>query len=180
MEKHREIERKFLVTQSALVEAGIYDRIAKMPYMDIIQGYIPSDGSQWVRLRQTLYTLHNRTVIGEEYTWTIKGSGSVDRPERETPIWKQQFHVMWPVFEALSLHKHRYEMESRGAKVLHLDFYKNGESGLITAEVEFDTPEQCEAYAPENWFGFEVSHEKEWTNYAMAVKRAERIRNRQQ
>ena len=181
MDQYREIERKFIIGLDKMSRFGIFESISKMPYMDITQGYLPSNDRQWVRLRQILYTMYDKRVVGEEYTWTIKGSGSVDRPERETAIWKQQFHVMWPLFEDISLHKHRYSLSSSGAKVLHLDIYKNGDSGIVTAEVEFDTLEQCDAYVPEEWFGLEVSKDPEWSNYSLALKRVQTLRkNRQQ
>lgn len=180
MEEYREIERKFVVAQDTLLRFGVMESIAKMPYMDITQGYIPSNGKQWVRLRQILYTTYDKRVVGEEYTWTIKGSGSVDRPERETPIWRQQFYVMWPMFEDISLHKHRYALNPDNAKVIHLDFYKNGANGIITAEAEFDTIEQCDAYVPEEWFGMEVSKDPGWSNYELALRRMQRTRKNQQ
>jgi CYTH domain-containing protein len=176
MEKHEEIERKFLVTENAMRSAGVSQMLPQMPYMDIVQGYLPAIGGMVVRLRQVLYVQPGRNMFGEAYYWTIKGSSEPRRMERETPVWKQQFQEMWPLFEPLQLHKHRYQIPAGDGKTVHLDFYKNGESGLITAEVEFDSIDLCEAYSPEPWFGNELTGVPGWSNYDLAVARMKRVK----
>lgn len=175
MEEHREIERKFLITGEQLAKFGFVDIQLTSNYLNIIQGYILSAGGLWVRLRQALRCAPYMSVIGEEYTWTIKGPGGKDRTEYETAMQKQQFDMMWPAFENITISKYRYEIPVLNAKIIHLDIYKDRHIGMFTAEVEFNDIKQCDEYKPEWWFGLEVTDDTEWSNYSMALNKANHI-----
>ena len=41
--------------------------------------------------------------------------------------------------------------------------------GLYTAEVEFNTEEECDAFIPLPWFGMELTHDTRYSNFQLAV-----------
>lgn len=157
--KNKEIERKWLVDEKNLPD------LSKMPYIDIIQGYINSHDKLTFRLRQSLYMTHEKNMIGEEYTMTIKGFGTKEREERESIIWKPQFTTFWPFYEEHTIHKHRYEYNN-----IQIDIFKNDFDGLFMLEIEFDTLEECDSYEPEDWFGLEVTEDNNYKNFYLATK----------
>ena len=147
--KNREIERKFLVKD--------LPDLSQRNYEDITQGYLDyhSDSNYITRLRQVLYKSHFGEVIGEDYFLTIKGVGLKDREEREEQIWRGVFSKFWSICGDNVIHKHRYHIKSEDGKhTVHLDLYKQFD-GFVTAEVEFDTYEDCDVYKPESWFAEE-------------------------
>lgn len=169
----QEIERKFLVDVNKLPD------ISKKPFRDITQGYADLIASACssrpdtvIRVRQTLFTTKDKTVIGEEYSLAIKtkrGNSSISRNEAETILWKPQFHDMWQIFERYNVHKHRYEIPcSDGVHTVEYDIYKNELSGLFVAEVEFKSEDDALAYEPEGWFLIEITSESDMTNANLA------------
>lgn len=161
--KNKEIERKFLI------EADKCPDLGNRTYKDITQGYLNGINDKYIyRLRQVLHYSSNKTMVGEEYFQTIKGSGTKIRDEYEINIMVQQFHVLWPLCQKVFLHKHRYEISENGL-IYDLDVYKNELSGLITVEVEFKTEEECDAFVAPDWFGQEVTEDSFYQNYKLAV-----------
>jgi CYTH domain-containing protein len=162
--KNREIERKFLVKDLPDLE--------KRNYEDITQGYLDynTDSNYITRLRQILYMSHTGQMLGEDYFFTVKGVGLKDREEREAQIWRGVFSTFWSICGDNVVHKHRYHIPSEDSKhTVHLDIYKNELSGFVTAEVEFETHEECDAYKPESWFAEEVTDDKRYTNVHLAI-----------
>jgi len=167
----KEIERKFLISGEnipILHERG---------YQDIMQGYAINFSHNYIyRLRQILYSTHDKLVLGDRYYQTIKGVGQKIRDEFEIELFKNQFDYMWNLCEKQSLHKFRYilpkyEMENNcdGVKEIALDVYKNKLSGLFTIEIEFLTEEDCDKYIPEKWFGDEVTYDEKYSNFNLAL-----------
>lgn len=163
---HKEIERRFIVDKSKA------PNIDKMQYLDITQGYIkvPQDSEYITRLRQTLYTDYEHVPMGEAYSLTIKGKGSLERDQFETIIWKMQFSKLWPAFMNFNIHKYRYHIPTSNKKyTVEYDIYKNELNGLYLAEVEFKTIHEAEEYIPEDWFSSEVTNNPDFSNYNLAI-----------
>ena len=163
--KNIEIERKFLITEENIPDVSLF------VYGDTTQGYIQNIGSSYLyRLRQIIYMSKNNYCLGEQYLQTIKGFGTKKREEFEIELLKPQFSVLWPLCNNLIVHKFRYEIPIEGTK-RHIDFdiYKNNLKGLYTAEVEFDTEEECDAFEPPAWFGMELTHDPRYSNFQLAV-----------
>ena len=150
-ERHREIERKFLVRK-------LPDGLTSYQKNDISQGYLVSldDGTQ-VRLRKS----------GEEFSLTFKrGSGNV-REEREVEITAPQFHALWPATEGKRLLKTRYEIPF-GDRVIEIDVYHDRHEGLVVAEVEFDDEESAKNFQPPDWLGDDVTGDPRYSNQLLA------------
>lgn len=56
-----------------------------------------------------------------------------------------------------------------GAHMAELDVFYGSLGGLIMAEVEFDSIEECDAFVPPKWFGREVTDDKRYTNHSLAL-----------
>ena len=168
--KNKEIERKLLVDMNSLPNLTLVN------YMDITQGYLPGLTRSYVfRLRQVLHMKSDKTIIGEDYYQTIKGSGSMVRDEYEVSLMTQQFQTLWPLCQSITLHKHRFDISHQmtdGDKVhYHLDRYLHELSGFHTIEVEFQNIEDCENYIVPDWFGREVTEVKGYSNYDLAINK---------
>jgi CYTH domain-containing protein len=165
--KNEEIERKFLVEEKNLPD------LSRQVYMDIVQGYPVGSGvsSLVYRLRQVLHMSPTNSYLGEQYFQTIKGKEYKKRPEYETELLIQQFKLLWPLCDKIVLNKKRYVLPLPGYDHLkmHLDIYKNRLKGLYSIEVEFENEADCDAFNPPEWFGREVTEEKEYANLFLAL-----------
>jgi adenylate cyclase len=149
--EHREIERKFLVRQ-------LPDDLARHPQAEIEQGYLAlgADGVQ-VRLRKT----------GAEFSLTHKRNRGNAREEREVPLTREQFEVLWPATADRRLCKTRYDVPL-GQLVVEVDIYRGRHEGLVVAEVEFADEEKARAFRPPPWLGDDVSHDPRYSNQLLA------------
>jgi adenylate cyclase len=150
-DRHREIERKFLVRK-------LPADLASYPSTEISQGYLVSldDGLQ-VRLRKK----------SEQYSLTYKrGLGNV-REEREVALTAEQFATLWPATEGKRLSKTRYEIPF-GDRVVEIDLYGGKHDGLVVAEVEFDDEESAIDFQPPNWLGDDVTGDPRYSNQLLA------------
>lgn len=150
-ERHREIERKFLVRK-------LPEDLAAHPSTQISQGYLVStdDGLQ-VRLRKKR----------EQYSLTYKkGLGQV-REEREVTLTEEQFATLWPATEGKRLVKTRYDIPL-GDRVVEIDIYGGKHDGLIVAEVEFDDEASAIDFRPPDWLGDDVTGDPRYSNQLLA------------
>jgi CYTH domain-containing protein len=167
--KDIEIERKFLVRDKSKIPD-----ISKYNYQDITQCYLPSVNDNLnIRMRQILYMSSDCNLIGEEYLMTIKGNDTKIRTEREIILWRNQYHELWPDFKNLTIHKHRYELKPElkyKYKKIDFDIYKHELNGLYIVEVEFENLTDCNDFIPESWYEYEVTNNKEFSNYNLASR----------
>ena len=133
-----EIERKFLITKKI--------DLSNLKYDDITQGYITVDPE--VRVRKK----------GEKYYLTSKSEGNLVREEREKEISAETYY---------SLMQDRYYLPY-GKYIIEIDKYCSRLDGLIVAEVEFETEEEANLFAPPEWFGREVTYDKRFKNKNLA------------
>ncbi|MCP3928506.1 MAG: CYTH domain-containing protein [Bacteroidetes bacterium] len=135
-----EIERKFFVN-------SLPKGIEQFPFSTLEQGYIAIDSTGTeVRLRKK----------DDQYTLTIKSEGGLSRKEMETPIFKEQFQILWPATEGKRLRKDRYLLKQE-KHTIEVDIYHLNLKGLMIAEVEFSSEEEANSYTKEAWMGEEVT-----------------------
>jgi len=142
-----EIERKFLVNHPPLERAVSCEQIR--------QGYLAVDDTakSSVRIRQR----------GGKYTLTAKAGVGVARHEVEFEIPGEQFELLWPLTQGSRLEKKRYCIPE-GTVTVELDVFEGSLSGLILAEVEFDSLVQAQSFNPLPWFSRDVTMESTFTN----------------
>lgn len=149
-EAPREIERKFLVPHPP-------DAFAQYPSDEIRQGYVSLDDGTEVRVRQR----------GQHYFFTVKSAGHLVREEVETEITEAKFSELWEKTEGRRLTKTRFSIPY-GTFTVELDTYGGSLEGLVTAEVEFESPEDAEKFVPPPWFGDEVTFDSRYKNNSLA------------
>lgn len=143
--KHREIERKFLVTETSWLQAA--------EGREICQGYLTLDKERTVRVRLT----------DGSGTITIKGlSEGFSRPEFEYPIPSDDARALLhdlcikPVIEKI-----RYRVP-QGDLVWEVDVFRGENEGLIVAEVELSN--EAQELEPPGWVGEEVTGDPRYFN----------------
>ena len=150
-----EIERKFLIDLSK-----IPCRLDDCPSEIIEQGYLLwNDQGEEARIRK----------IGHESWLTVKKGEGINRLEQETEITREQYETLLPVTNGKRLRKTRYHLTEKGTPVV-LDVYSGKASGLVVAEVEFNSAEEYRKYVPPSWFGKEISENESYRNRNLAVE----------
>ena len=157
-DRHREIERKFLVHAERLPAAAIAQGER------LIQGYLSS--SPAVRIRVAEPTLNaDGTETEPARAWlTIKGPGLVERAEFEYAISPADARAMLPLAKT-SIAKIRYRIPA----VRHtweVDQFEGPHAGLWLAEIELGSAD--EAFDRPEWLGAEVSEDPRYANVALA------------
>jgi len=147
----QEIERKFLLdrlppdfeqTPSALIEQGY---LAVEPH-----------GAQ-VRLRKK----------GDDFILTFKRGRGCVREEHEISLMPGQFHALWPLTAGRRLVKRRHEIPYSG-RTIEIDIYAGSNTGLVVAEVEFESEQAARDFVPPEWFGEDISDRPEYSNTNLA------------
>jgi CYTH domain-containing protein len=147
--KSKEVERKWLVED--LPDLSRHKRES------IRQGYVSVSPESEVRLRQR----------GKRFFETIKTGTELKRGEIEAELSRKQFLSLWPATLGRRLEKVRYTLKLPSRKI-ELDVYKQKLAGLKTAEVEFTSRKEANAFEPLEWFGKEVTADKEYRNANLA------------
>lgn len=146
-----EIERKFLV--SALPVLG------ELEAVQVRQGYLTSaDDSVEIRLRQK----------AEACFMTLKSGAGLLRLEYEISIDHSQFDVLWPATAGRRIEKTRYIGRLNDQRIFELDVFSGHLETLVLVEVEFEDLEAALCFSPPEWFGMEVTDDKNFKNKALA------------
>ena len=146
-----EIERKFLMDR---VPDGLDDH----PSAEIEQGYLAITDEVEVRVRR----------YGEQSFLTVKSGGGEVRVEEEIEIDARRFAALWPLTDNRRIEKRRYRIPA-GGRTIELDVYHGRLSGLLVAEIEFDSPEAAAAFIPPAWLGSDVTGDARYKNRRLAT-----------
>ena len=148
-----EIERKFVL---AAPPAGLDAR----EHARIEQGYVALDGNGTeVRVRRR----------GDKRVMTIKSGSGLVRTEEEWPLEAERFDALWPLTDGRRVVKTRYLVPLDDGLTAEVDVYEGTLDGLVTAEVEFASEADSEAFAAPDWLGREVTGDAGYANRALAV-----------
>ena len=144
-----EIERKFL--PKTLPE------IHSFPCHRIEQAYLCTNPV--VRIRQE----------DENYYLTYKANGFLAREEYNLPLTKESYKHLLKKADGNIITKKRILIPYE-SYTIELDLFEGCFSGLMIAEVEFDSTEQAERFIPPDWFGDDVTYDERYHNsYLSAV-----------
>lgn len=146
-----EIERKYKIDE-------IPKDIIFFDKKIIRQGYvvIARDKSE-LRIRQ----------IGKNYYLTYKSGTGLKREELEVLISAAFFRSLWPSTIGKRIEKERAKVKW-GKLTIEIDFFKNQNSKLIIAEVEFSSIAESKKFNPPEWFGKEVTNDYRYRNQKLA------------
>jgi adenylate cyclase len=153
--KSLEIERKFVLD-------GKPEWLDEYDSARIEQGYLAIvEGETEVRMRRK----------DDQALLTVKqGAGEVRR-EEEIELTEDQFEALWPLTEGRRVAKRRYEVPHEGLTI-EIDVFDGPLSGIVTAEVEFDSEEASAAFEPPEWLGREVTGDPKYANESLATRGA--------
>ena len=149
--EHLEIERKFLVRR-------LPDDYERFPHYAIAQGYLTDTrAATEIRVRRK----------GKRFFLTAKRGRSIARMETEIELSPEQFEALWPLTKGRRIEKIRYEIPHRQFTI-ELDVYQGRLAPLITAEIEFQSLPESEAFSPPNWISEDISNDPRYRNRALA------------
>ncbi|MBO7748581.1 adenylate cyclase [Paenibacillus sp. MWE-103] len=151
-----EIELKFLLAAEPerLAENGI---IRILTTQRIEQTYLAIDETQEVRVRRIV-----DAATGEvTHTHTFKNGNGLSREEIEYGITAGIYGQLTEGRGLVPLTKDRITAEWNGRKV-EIDRYD--QIRLTVLEAEFDSLEAATAFAPPDWFGKDISSERQYSN----------------
>lgn len=151
-----EIERKFLLAgdPEALIKAGV---LSARKEQRIEQTYLAIDETQELRVRR-IEELGSGAVA---YTHTFKNGNGLVREEVEYEITSGIYEQVVNAFGYLPLTKNRITAEWNGRKI-EIDIYDQLELSVL--EVEFESVEEANAFQAPDWFGQDISSQKQYSN----------------
>jgi CYTH domain-containing protein len=150
MRKH-EIERKFLLDKEVL-------NLEKYQKIQIVQGYISLEPV--VRIRKA----------GDFYYLTKKGKGLMIKEEVEEEISKQDFLTYSRKIIGNCIEKTRYFLPLDNDLIATLDIFSKQLLGLKIIEVEFSSLKAANDFIKPDWFGEEVTYNKDYYNVNLIFK----------
>ena len=147
-----EIERKFLIKEGSFP-------FRDYPHKEYEQGYLSV--KPVVRVRRE----------GEEYVLTYKGGGMMVREEYNLPLTRESYEHLIKKADGNIIRKKRYLIPIEGSQLtIELDMFDTPFAPLILAEVEFESIEQAQAFVPPEWFGEDVTENREYSNSNLSKK----------
>ncbi|WP_258881412.1 CYTH domain-containing protein [Paenibacillus sp. sptzw28] len=151
-----EIERKFLLGEfpGTLIGSG---KLLVQSEQRIEQTYLAIDEKQELRVRRITDLASGRV----EYTHTFKNGNGLSREEIEYSISESIYGQVIGAFRAVPLSKTRVTA-LWGETVIEIDSYDQVE--LIVAEVEFGSVEEARLFAAPEWFGADISDNRQYSN----------------
>ncbi|MFC5650734.1 CYTH domain-containing protein [Paenibacillus solisilvae] len=151
-----EIERKFLLPEypEQLIGEG---KLMIQSEQRIEQTYLAIDADQELRVRR-IVDLHTDEV---QFTHTFKVGNGLKREEIEYSISEGIYEQITQAFQAVPLTKKRITA-AWGDRIVEIDCYDQIQ--LMVLEVEFDTEEAATGFIAPDWFGRDISSEKQYSN----------------
>lgn len=143
-----EIENKFLVSELPNLSDYIFDEIE--------QGYLSFVPE--IRIRRK----------GEKYYITEKGEGTQTRLETETEIDGTAYSILSNLIQGRIIRKTRYKIPLKDSLIAELDIYHDDLEGLSTVETEFCSEKQAKEFIKPDWFGEDITENKEYKNKNLA------------
>lgn len=151
-----EIEKKYLlaVEPAVLIKEGV---LSAHKEQLIEQTYLAIDETQELRVRR-IRELGNGEVT---YTHTFKNGNGLVREEVEYEITAGIYEQMVNAFGFLPLTKKRITAVWNG-RVVEIDIYDQLELSVV--EVEFSSVDEANAFQAPDWFGEDISSQKQYSN----------------
>lgn len=141
-----EIERKFLLNSLPV-------NIEKFDSCEIEQAYISYEPEIRIRRKDGSYYL------------TKKSNGELIRNEIEKEINDKMYYLLLDYYKENNvIKKKRYFIPLSARIIAEIDVFEDNLEGLKMVEVEFDNEEEAKNFVIPNWFGEEVTYDKNYKN----------------
>ncbi|RIX49377.1 CYTH domain-containing protein [Paenibacillus nanensis] len=151
-----EIERKFLLAEDpqALIDA---EELTVQSEQRIEQTYLAMDDNEELRVRRIA-----DLATGEiSYTHTFKRGNGLVREEVEHAISESIYQQIMAAFGFTPLTKNRITADWNG-RIVEIDIYD--QIKLSVLEVEFASIEEANSFQAPDWFGEDISSQKQYSN----------------
>ncbi|MDD6550354.1 MAG: CYTH domain-containing protein [Lachnospiraceae bacterium] len=155
-----EIERKFLIDKNHLPE-----NYRSYPAKEMRQGYVLHHPA--LRIRRELLLPDGEA----KYIMTYKDKGGLARQEINVELPHDAGEKLFSKCDGHIIEKTRYLIPAEASDVstgraltIELDVFSGEFTGLIYAEVEFDSVDSANAYQPPEWFGKDLTGIKGFSN----------------
>ena len=148
--EHREIERKYLIKE-------LPENLDSYPFQRIEQAYLTVDPVIRVRKEDKSYYI------------TYKGSGLLSREEYNLPLTESAYETLSKKADGNVIAKKRV-LIPYDRYTIELDIFDPPFAPLILAEVEFESEEEANRFAPPDWFAEDVTHDTNYHNSTMSRK----------
>lgn len=151
-----EIERKFLLAEAPeqLIKDGVFTVLSRQR---IEQTYLAIDAGQEVRVRKLV-----DAATGEvSHTHTFKSGNGLMREEIEYGISADIYEQLMTGRGLVPLTKDRITAQWDG-RIVEIDVYDQIQ--LTVLEVEFDSEAAALSFAAPDWFGRDISSERQYSN----------------
>lgn len=160
-----EIERKFIINT-------LPSDLEEYECLHVEQAYLSIDPVLRVRKQNTKYFL------------TYKGQGMMAREEHNFPISEEAYYHLREKADGNIISKKRYLIPLHDpcfqegfpappkdyTLMIELDVFDAPFAPLTMAEVEFGSKEAANAFVPPQWFGEDVTYNKEYHNSYMSMQ----------
>lgn len=110
----------------------------------------------------------------EAYILTYKGKGMMAREEYNLPLTKDGYEHLLKKADGICIRKKRYLIPLCDGHTVELDEFFDEYEGLWMAEVEFATEEEATSFEKPEWFGEEVTFDRNYHNSVMSNGRIKR------
>ena len=151
-----EIERKFKVKK---VPQEILDTIEPL---ELVQTYLEAPEGQERRVR---------AINNERFVITVKQplpNNPLTRIENEREITEEDYNLFLHQQKGTQIKKKRYKVPANNGLVYEIDIYEGELDGLMVVEVEFPTEEMANNFEKPDWFGRDVTSNKDYKNASLA------------
>lgn len=146
-----EIERKFLINKIPFSLESYNKRV-------IEQAYLCTEPV--VRVRRD----------NDSYYLTYKSKGLIAREEYNLPLTAESYKHLLSKADGRIITKNRYEIPLDDGHLIELDIFEGELSGLVLAEIEFDSLDEAMSYSVPEWFGEDVSNSSKYHNSTLSKK----------
>lgn len=147
-----EIERKYLIT-------SLPEELTLLDGIEYEQAYLCV--SPVVRIRRE----------GEEYWLTYKSAGLMVREEANLPLTEEAFAHLLQKADGFTITKTRYFLPLSEHRTIELDIFHGHLAPLMTAEVEFASEAEANAFIAPDWFGKDVTFDGRYHNSRLSSVR---------
>ena len=143
-----EIERKFLVKK-------LPDSLSDYNYHVIEQAYLCTDPVVRVRKQD------------DDFYLTYKGKGFLSKEEYNLPLNQNSYEHLLKKADGNIITKKRY-LIPYNEFTIELDIFEGKFHGLVLAEVEFESEETALSFTGPDWFGEDVTFDRNYANSTLS------------
>ena len=147
-----EIERKFKVK-------ALPEDLDAYAYHMIEQAYLTVEPAIRVRSEDGRYSMTYKGVAGD--------NTALSHEEYNLPLTKEAYETLRSKADGVIIRKKRV-LIPYGKYTIELDIFDEPFSGLVIAEVEFASTDEANDFTPPDWFGEDVTGQRQYSNAYMS------------